>query len=468
MSANHRKLWAAAGVVGLIAAGASLASSRRRADGELPRASLLDSAAFGLEVFLPIFAKGVIVRRPPMLALAERTHIEDRSLRRMQRLREKYGRGPLMLRLPLREQAVVLSPEHVHRVLRESPDPFSTASSEKRAALGHLQPHGSLVSEGAERAERRRFNEEVLDHERAVHRFAEPLLAVVQEEAQAMMQEARKSGALDWEGFSQRWFRMVRRVIFGDAASEDHELSAMTKSLRQAANWAFLRPRRTLLRERFLARIRHYLQLAQPGTLAGRAAQVPQTAATEPHHQVAQWLFAFDPAGMATFRALALLAAHPRQGAAARDEALSHSNEGRQQLPLLRAAVLEALRLWPTTPMILRQTKEPTQWEQGTMPARTGVLIYAPYFHRDDQRLDFAHRFTPQLWLEERGDDHWPLVPFSGGPAICPARNLVAMLASAMLAALIEEGVPRLARPHRLDPARLPATLDPYTLRFLR
>jgi cytochrome P450 len=100
------------------------------------------------------------------------------------------------------------------------------------------------------------------------------------------------------------------------------------------------------------------------------------------------------------------------------------------------------------------------------MPAETGVLIYAPFFHRDDQRLPYADRFAPELWLKEVGHGDWPLIPFSEGPVACPGRNLVLMLGSSMLAALLEAGTPALAPGRRLDPARLPGTLDPYTLRF--
>src|SRR5690606_31988282 len=102
--------------------------------------------------------------------------------------------------------------------------------------------------------------------------------------------------------------------------------------------------------------------------------------------------------------------------------------------PYLRACVLESLRLWPTTPLVLRDTVADTTWETGTLPAGTGMVIFAPFFHRDDERLPYAHRFAPEVWL---GEDHaggaiplgdWPLIPFSRGPAICPARNLVLLL----------------------------------------
>jgi cytochrome P450 len=465
---NENLLLAAAGVIGAFGAGLAVGKALARptpanpATGALPKASILDTLALALDVFAPSVAKGAIIRRPRMVALAERFELDRRAVRRMQKLRNKYGDGPLMLRLPVRRQAVVLAPQHVHRVLHETPEPFSAASSEKRAALSHFQPRGVLISEGKDREVRRRFNEEALDHHHAMHRLVDSFATMVDQEAGRILAAARASGELDWDAFAQGWYRLVRRVVFGDAASEDQELNDLTVHLRQAANWAVFHPKDKPAQERFFARIRTYLERAEPGSLAGLIAHMPVQPGTEPDQQVPQWLFAFDAAGMATFRALALLASHPEALARARDEIASSD----PQRPFLRAVVMESVRLWPTTPMVLRQTTRATRWAQGTMPADTGLLIYAPFFHRDDQRLPHADRFTPDLWLRERGERDWPLVPFSEGPAGCPGRNLVLLLASSMLAALLDGRPVRLLPESRLDPARLPGTLDNYTLRF--
>ena len=471
-----------AGALGL--AGAFVASklmsqsSRRRGaarPGGLATAGVIDTAALALDVLAPTFAKGVIVRRPRVVALAERLGLDERAVRRMQKLRDKYGDGPLMLPLPIRRQAVLLAPQHVRRVLDGSPEPFSAASSEKRAALSHFEPKGALISCGRERAERRRFNEEVLEHERAVHRMVGQFLPAVDDEAGRILDRARRRGELDWDSFNTGWTRLVRRIVFGDGAAGDQEISDMIIALRKAANWAFMRPKKTGLRERFLARIQAYLERAEPGSLAAVAAGIPRTPDAAPNQQVPQWLFAFDAAGMATFRALALLAAHPEQAARAREELRSHPGIERQYLPFLRATVLESLRLWPTTPAILRQTTRDTDWNGETMPAGTGVLVFTPFFHRDDQRMACANRFAPELWLKDdqvrhAQDRDWPLIPFSSGPVTCPARNLVLMLTSVMLGALIDTGADgralRLVPQGRLDPAQLPGTLDNYGLRF--
>jgi cytochrome P450 len=241
----------------------------------------------------------------------------------------------------------------------------------------------------------------------------------------------------------------------------------MLARLRFDANWAFLKPRRTGLRRRFYARLNSHLARAEPGSLAGEMAGIPTTHRTAPAQQVPQWLFAFDAAGIATFRALAVLVSHPDAAAPAREEIRRCSEPGPHDLPYLRAGVLESVRLWPTTPMILRQTTQETTWESGAMPAHTSVLIFAPFFHRDDRRLPYADTFSPRLWLEPRSMEDWPLIPFSGGPVVCPGQNLVLLLASTALAALLDGHELELEGPTRLDPHRpLPATLNPVALRF--
>lgn len=433
----------------------------------LPKATLRETIEVAIDVLGPTIAKGDIIRRPRMVALAERLRLDRRAVRRMQRLRNKYGTGPLLLRIPLRSQAVILSPEHVNRVLDGSPEPFATASSEKRSALSHFEPQGVLISQGPERADRRRYNEQVLESGCPVHRLGERFRHVVDEEAEHLLDGVRHRGELAWGGFAEAWFRVVRRVVFGDAARDDHELTDMVAQLRSDANWAFLRPKRDRLRARFFARMNAHLARAEPGSLASVMAGTHATETTAPSHQVPQWLFGFDPACMATFRALALLASHPEPASRARDEIRRGGTPGEPPLPYLRACVLESLRLWPTTPMILRQSTRETTWETGTMPAGTGILVFAPFFHRDDERLPYADRFSPELWLQDRVPGGWPLIPFSGGPAVCPGRNLVLLLTSTMLAALLHGRQIRLKPGTRLNPGHpLPATLDNFTLRF--
>ncbi len=435
-------------------------------DGGLPVASAADTAALTAEVLLPTLALGPIIRRPRIVQLVERHDLVRRAVERMQRLRETYGDGPLMMRIPVRNQAVVLAPQHVHRVLADSPEPFRPDSSEKRAALSHFNPETVLISSGSERAERRRFNEDVLDTDRPMHRLAGRFADVIEEETIALVAEARQREELAWPTFSAAWFRIVRRVMLGDAARDDVELTRTHARLRAYANLAFVQPQRRALRARFLERVQGYLARAEPGSLAEVVASAHKTAVTEPEQQVPHWMFAADPAGMTTFRTLALLAAHPEHARQARAEVARRDEV--PELPFLRRCVLESLRLWPTTPAILRQTPVATSWDAGTMPAHTGILVYTPYFHRDDRHLEVADRFAPEVWAEPRTSNDWPFVPFSEGPVGCPAQHLVLMLTSMTLAELLRLDTYHERVPVKLVPGRpMPRMLDPYTLRFL-
>jgi cytochrome P450 len=415
----------------------------------LARASLADTAAILLLAAGPLVAKGLIVRRPKIVRLLARMGAEGAGVRLLARLRRKYGDGPLLLRLPLREQAVVLAPRDLRRILAGTPDPFAAASDEKEAALAHFQPDGVLISNGAERAERRRFNEEVLESACPVHSLAPAFGALVEAEAAPL----RSAGPVTWPDFKRAWFRMVRQAVFGPAARDDEATTDMLERLRADANWAFLKPRRRRLRERFLAAMRARLADAPPASLGGLA-RARETADSAPEDQVAHWLFAFDAAGIAAFRTLAMLALHPEAAARARK-----SSDFR------RACILETLRLWPTTPAVLRQTRVETIWERGALPAGAGLLIHLPYFHRDGSRIPYADRFVPEIWRDGRAEA-WPFVPFSAGPAECPARNLVLFLASAWIDALARDRDIVLPPEAGLEPARLPATFDHFRVRL--
>jgi hypothetical protein len=152
------------------------------------------------------------------VALAALLHLDRRAIRRLQRLRDTYGAGPLLLRLPVRNQVVLLAPEHVDRVLEGSPEPFATASSEKRSALAHFQPQGVLISHGTARADRRRFNEAALDTPCPAHRLADRLLRVVDEDAADLLAALQLGGELTWDAFTITWQRVARRATLGDAA----------------------------------------------------------------------------------------------------------------------------------------------------------------------------------------------------------------------------------------------------------
>ena len=420
--------------------------------------------------FTPI-AAGVIARRPSMMAVLERLGADAPTVPFVRRLRERYGPGPLQLQLPKRRLAVVLTGDDAGRVLDGTPEPFNPANREKKGALSPFQPHGVLISEGHVRQQRRRINEEALDTSHAMHHLADPMVEVIRHEVAALLASAQSKGTLDNDEFTRTWWRMVRQIVLGKSARDDHAVTDQLHKLRANGNWSYFLPPPRKLRDRFIESLYSYVDKAEPGSVVSSLAALPAGGAIDPVGQIPHWLFAFDAAGVAASRALALLSTHPEQRRLAREEVAAWDTTVPQQYPYLRACVLESVRLWPTTPTILRDSTRDTTWGSGdgefTIPAGTAFMILAPAFHRDDRTFPFANGFAPEVWLDGTAQSRPELVPFSAGPAECPGRNLVLFVTSTVLALMLEGADFQLTSTPALTPGQpLPPTLNNFGLRF--
>ncbi|MCD0446804.1 cytochrome P450 [Glycomyces sp. A-F 0318] len=430
-------------------------------------AGTADTLGVAARVFAPIVAAGAVKRRPKAMAFAERRQTDRAAIDLLRRLRGEHGPGPLVLSVPKRTVAVLLDHGDVGRVLDQTPAQFTPDTVEKHAALGRFQRHGPLLSRGRDRERRRPFNETVLDQDRPLHHLAEPLWHKVTEECDRLAEAAGRSGRLAWRDFEPVWARLVRRVVFGDAAADDRGLTALLDSLRREANWAYLRPRHESARAELADRLLARLEPADPGSLAGAVADAAPGPEVHPEDQVAHWLFAYDAAALVLMRTLAALSAHPGPRHGVRTELAAAGASGPEELPYLRACVLESLRLWPTTPLLLRDATADTEWGGEVLPAGTSFVVYTPLFHRDPERLPYADRFTPRVWLDGTADAEPAMTPFSGGPARCPGRNLVLFTVTTALAALLRRNEYRPTATGPLVHGRPePATLNPYSMVF--
>jgi cytochrome P450 len=132
----------------------------------------------------------------------------------------------------------------------------------------------------------------------------------------------------------------------------------------------------------------------------------------------------------------------------------------------LEACFEEAMRLWPTTTLLSRETLEETEWNGVAVPAGTQVLISNTFNHRDPERHEFADRFAPEAWSEGDAGEDWSFNHFSHGPQGCPGAGLALFVGKAALADLLLARQFRLVEP-KLDPDRpLPHMLDFFRLRF--
>jgi cytochrome P450 len=414
------------------------------------RIGVVDTLRCAMGVLVPMLAQGVIRRRPRIVRLAQRFDLERRGAELLHRLRFRHGSGPLRLAVPGRSVAVVLDAADAERLLTGSPDPFAPATTEKVAALRHFQPHGVLASRGPARAVRRTANERALDAGRPMHHAADAIVTKIRDEVATL-----DGDVLGWPGFAPMFDRIIRRVVLGDAARDDTDLTSELNHLRDAANWAYLRPRDERRRVRFQNRVDGYVARADPESLVGA---LPRDPASDPAGQVPHWLFAFDAAGITAFRTLALLGSDPaRRARAAADTG--------PLLPYVRACVLDTVRLWPTTLVVLRESTRDTDWGGTVLRRGTTFVIPSAFHHRDPTATPHADEFVPEEWTGADVHPRMSVFPFSAGPAVCPGRDVVLLTVGTVVSAVLR----RFPDLRAVDPLRppLPGTLDHTSLRMV-
>jgi cytochrome P450 len=428
----------------------------------IPSASLWDNLVYNLGYLIPTALQGTFTRSRFWVGFWTRVHPDPAAVRFVSRLRRKYG-DYVYLRMLTTRTLLVLSREGVRWVLEFSPDHYIGAKA-KRDGLGHFQPNAVTISQAEEWQDRRRFNEAVLDYGR-LHRHADRFLAVVRDE---IMPVTRPPPSLrSWDDFDGLFARITRRIIFGDAARDDVKVTDHLRAMmRESNNPLFHKKSRYF--DPFYRQVREYLQVAQPGSLAALCMETPSSEETRVENQVPHWMFAmWETLGTNTVRALALILAHPgaerrvRADMAAVDLTMAAGIDG---LKYLEGCVQEAMRLWPTTPMLVRETVVQPLLDGEAVPTGTQVLILNSFNHRDRERWAWADSFAPEQWAT--GTPNPLFNHLSSGRQVCAGKDLALFLAKAVLATLLARGRLALVGP-RLDPNRpLPYAFDYFRVRF--
>ncbi len=133
-------------------------------------------------------------------------------------------------------------------------------------------------------------------------------------------------------------------------------------------------------------------------------------------------------------------------------------------LGYLEGCLSEAMRLWPTTPILARETTRETTLAGQKLDAGTQVMIFNTFNHRDHEQVDDADAFKPERWSS--GERDYRFNHLSNGSQDCPGGPLVYLLGKAVLANVIGRYDLTLREPS-LDPGKpLPYTLDPFQTRF--
>ena len=431
------------------------------------QASIIEGLRFTGQVAVPNVVQGLFRRRRSAVAIADRTGVDGHSIGFMAGLKRRYAPGPLWIRVAKDEAVLLFSSADIRRVLGNSPEPFAADPEAKRRGMAHFQPDGLTISRGRVWADRRRFTEAVLDTGKPAHRLADRFAAVAAEESSALI----AGDTLDWDAWNDAVRRVTRRIILGDAAAEDATLSELLGELMDEANGLPKAAGPSPRYERYRERLESYVEAAEPGSLVSLFAEATVTRDTKPAGQVTHWLFALgDTLAINAFRCLALIASHPSARSAVLAELSQAGTLERgpavSGLVYLDACLNEAMRLWPTTPMLSRETVDDVDWDGTTIPAGTQILLVNTFNHRDGTAHAFADHFAPEEWISGSAAEDWSFNHFSHGPQGCPGADLALFVGKAMVGTLLRERTVELTDP-QLDPSRpLPASLDFFALEF--
>ncbi|MFP5286380.1 MAG: cytochrome P450, partial [Thermoanaerobaculia bacterium] len=340
----------------------------------IPSASLRESLGFFTVQILPNVRQGLFKRRPDAVERNIQRENDRRAVAAAGRLRDKYG-DLVWVRVPVVFHALlVLGPQGVRHVLDRSPEVYADPPT-KRKGMSHFQPHAVTISRGEAWKDRRRFNEAALATPSRLHPHAAKFLAAVREEVDAQAKSAPRE--LAWKDFEDLFERITLRVLFGDGARDDHALAGHLSSMMEEANERNPKGPSSHFQP-FNQGVGRYLEAAAPGSLAESASKVPAGPDTRPAGQFPHWMFAMkDTTATNTARALALILAHPEAERRVREEITAAdlaSPEGIDGLRYLEACVHEAMRLWPTTPLLSREALRDDSIDGAPVPKGSQVI----------------------------------------------------------------------------------------------
>ncbi len=437
------------------------AAGAAEAGGGLPSASLPEALAILVTGVIPALVRGLFVPRRSAMKLLTAIGAESRTVSVLSGVRRKHdGQGVRLLG----GRIVVLWGEGaIKEVLDQSADAYAGDSGAKAKGMSHFQPDAVTLSRGEEWRDRRAFNEAVLATPERVHPLAGRFLAVVGEEIERL----GLAGTLAWEQWERLFDRISLRVIFGDQASEDQELTGLLEQLMGEANRLVGLSHDDAYYEMF-ARLERYVSDPGPGSLVSRIAEAPHTSITRVTQQIPHWMFAMrDTLGANAYRALAMIVSDPaveQRVRAELGEVEVIDPAAVAGLGYLEGCLQEAMRLWPTSPLLARETTREVTLAGERLEEGTQVMLLNVFNHRDPDHVEDADRCKPERWSDDAHD--YRFNHLSNGSQDCPGGPLVSLLGKAVLAHILSRYSLDLERPKLGESGSLPRSFDFYDACF--
>jgi cytochrome P450 len=431
--------------------------------GKIEDASLAESLQFVATGLLPSLARGLFKPRRGAMKRLTALETDARAIRALSSIREKHGGDGV--RLLRGKMALLWGAPAIREVLDNSASTYASDGGAKRKGMDHFQPDALTISRGEEWRDRRAFNESVLASSERLHPFAQRFAEVVRDEVDRL----RIGPELEWKAFEGLWDHITLRVIFGDHARGDQELTdLLAKLMNQGQRLVGAGEPNDDYYEMY-GKIERYLKDPQEGSLVAHVAQAPQSDRTRVAHQVPHWMFAMrDTLGANAYRALALIVADPSLCSRVREEisgADLSDPAAIDGMQLLEGVLHEAMRLWPTTPLLARETTRDVELGGARLEEGTQIFMLNIFNHRAPEGIDDANRVVPERWAGDHPAEY-RFNHLSNGSQDCPGGPLVLLLGKAVLAHMLDQWSFKLLEPSLPAGGDQPAMLDFFAIRF--
>ncbi len=421
------------------------------------KAPLLYQLRFNLKYLLPLILQGTFKRKPFWSSFFARHHGDPMGVEFERRLRARCHSSHIWMRMLTKKSLFVYSEESIERILTLSPAVYAEPGS-KRRGMGYFMPGAVTISRGREWAERRRLNENALSlsqnprltrwAERAVHHALE-------------RRPVSLEPMLRWVWFERVFQDIALDVIFGPPGRNGSAVSHDLRVLMLKANrFVFLRKGKRF--RRFFAGLEALLLKADEESLAGVIRREEVTGRTRAVQQIPHWLFAIqDTLAENVMRAMALIAVQ----AECADRVREHGRgAGEDDGRFVEGCLQEAMRLYPTTPLLVREVVGSDVLGDSVVGSGDQVVIPSMMLHRNRALAENPDRFDPDRWRRRPRDFRFNHL--SNGTQDCPGKALALFIGRTFLAEMFGGYAVQLVRP-TLDASQPPpGALDVFTMAF--
>lgn len=392
---------------------------------------------------IPFFGNGLAFSRNPVGAMEDWASLGD----------------VVRLQMPGQSMYMVTHPALIKRILADDHDQFTISAAQRETFRG-VEDHAVTTTTGDRWERLRKALRPAFTHD-ALDRYGDRMASTTA----AFIDEWNDGERIDL----YREMRLLTVNILADTlldtdvrGDEDVVMNA-ADALVNRAN--FRRPGQllpdwvpTVAERRFERTVRaldefvdEILTQRQRGESNGDVCSVLLTAHEEGeltlaevrHNVVALLLAGHDSPSVALTYIWYILADQPDVCASLRDEydvvvdGEQPRIESYDELERTQNVVAEALRMYPPTLGVSRQTAEPVTLGGYKLPAGAQLLLPQRVVHRDERFWDNPERFDPSRWQNGADRPEYAYFPFSGGPRNCIGTHFARQELTLALATMI-------------------------------